>query len=63
MKLKFIGQDDSMRLKHGEIYDCTIDTRWGSVWVTWSHRTNWQTGSCPYSSLKLLLENWCEVEG
>jgi hypothetical protein len=61
MKLKFIGEDGYRELRHGETYICTIDTRYGSIWVTFTHETNWQVGSCYYDSLKLLNENWCDA--
>lgn len=55
MKLKFIGKDGSMRLRHGWVYDCSIMTAHGQVWVIWE---TW--GACPYGSLKKLLENWTD---
>ena len=55
MKLKFIGKDGSMRLRHGWVYDCSITTAHGQVWVIWE---TWN--ACPYGSLKTLLENWTD---
>ena len=60
MKLKFIGANGSMGLEHGKIYDCSFGTGDGYIWVTWTGG-RWDIGNCPYSSLKNLLENWCDA--
>ena len=59
MRLKFIGTDGSMNLRHGRVYDVefssneryivaaikTVGTRWAEV-------------VCPYGSPQALAKNW-----
>lgn len=59
MKLKFIGADGSMGLRHGEIYKVRIFSS-GECIVVEVHRGNGAYG-CPYSSLIKLCENWEDV--
>lgn len=60
MKLKFIGKDWSMGLRHGEVYECEVLSQAPYVWVFW-YLDRPDTRKCPYSSLKTLLQNWEEV--
>lgn len=57
MKLKFIGTDGSMGLKHGQIYDVYIYTKRGKIIVAWGPN-HW----CPYSSPQALAENWAKED-
>ena len=57
MKLKFIGTDGSMGLKHGQVYDVYIYTKRGKIIVAWDPN-HW----CPYSSPQALAENWTKEE-
>ena len=59
MQLRFIGKDKSLGLEHGKIYDVEINARYELVWatITWDHRYL----SCPYSSIRALLDNWEEI--
>lgn len=53
MKLKFIGKDGSMGLRHGNVYNVTIFTDNGYILVRLGpHRY------CPYSSPQALAANW-----
>ena len=54
MKLKFIGEDGSMGLKHGKVYLVQIYADRGKIFVAWG------TGSCccAYSSPQALAANW-----
>lgn len=65
MKLKFIGTDGSMRLKHGKVYDVSVKTKNGYIWVTmprFEFRGRvlgmWE---CPYSSPQSLSANWTAI--
>lgn len=61
MFLRFIGEDGSMGLKHGQVYRCQIYTDDGFICVSWKRK--WLTNRmCPYRSLKALTENWETVE-
>lgn len=62
MKLKFIGADGSMGLRHGEVYDVEIKTGGEFIRVlipgfrfAENHLGTW---SCPYSSPTTLAANW-----
>lgn len=49
MKLKFIGEDGSMGLRTGEVYDTRIFIKGECLWVEW--KVNLYTvKSCPYIS-------------
>lgn len=52
--LRFIGRDGSMGLRKGKVYQVSIRTFNGFIWVYWGDQ------ACPYSSFKKLLENWKE---
>ena len=60
MTLQFIGTHGSMGLQTGRTYECSIQTRYNHIWVTWSD-SDWGPGSCPYSSLEALASNWKNV--
>lgn len=47
MIARFIGKDWSMGLRHGRLYDISIEGKEGS--------DNW---FCPYSSFRTLTKNW-----
>lgn len=55
MKLRFIGANNSMGLKHGKVYKVTIVVQDGYIWVNWGIRI------CPYSSLAAFCANWTDV--
>lgn len=62
MELKFIGDDGSMGLHHGEIYDVEIKTGGKYIRVlipgfrfSKNHLGTW---SCPYTSPQTLSDNW-----
>lgn len=54
MLLKFIGEDGSMGLRHGEFYDCTIKSHDGYIWVYWDDDLK----ACSYGSIEKLAKNW-----
>ena len=54
MKLKFIGEDGSMGLRHGNTYKVNIYIKDGYIWVDWGKRC------CPYDSALVLMANWKE---
>lgn len=57
MKLKFIGEDGSMGLRTGEVYDTRIFTKGECLWVEW--KVNLYTvKSCPYISTQSFAQNW-----
>lgn len=60
MKLEFIGEDGSMGLRHGEVYECHVVSCAPYVYVFWYVDQKYMR-KCPYSSLKTLLQNWEEV--
>lgn len=60
MLLRFIGEDGSMGLRKGKIYDCDVYAVEGCVWVRWNDCGS-NNPACPYRSFKSLFENWEEV--
>lgn len=52
MKLRFVGEDGSLGLKHGKVYDVTIGTTSQYLWVSWD------SADCPYTSTQAFAENW-----
>lgn len=64
MKLRFIGKDGSMKLKHGRVYEIvkiiTIDNY---IYVMWTDGPGVNVRCCPYSSLSALCANWSDVKG
>lgn len=64
MKLKFIGEDGSMGLKHGEWYWCKVRTVANTIYVSWfitdEIGRKIGQGRCPYDSFAAMLKNWEE---
>ena len=57
MKLKFIGEDGSMGLRTGEVYDTRIFIKGECLLVEW--KVNLYTvKSCPYISTQSFAQNW-----
>ena len=54
MTLRYIGEDGFMGLKHGQIYDCRLNTN-SSDDLIWLH---WKGGACLYTSLTNLINSW-----
>ena len=66
MKLRFIGKDGSMNLKHGRVYEIVrIITMDNYIYVMWKDDplSAVNVRSCPYSSLSALCANWSDVKG
>lgn len=61
MKARFIGEDGSMGLKHGNVYEIVLFDYNGQPVVSWKYTKNYKE-SCPYSDFKKLAENWETVE-
>lgn len=59
MNLKFIGEDGSMGLRHGAVYEVAVYSRLGKpdVSVEW-YRGCHAVGKCPYSSPEAFFANW-----
>ena len=62
IKLKFIGENGSMRLTHGETYKVELKTKDNFIWVIIPHFEfrhmifgKWE---CPYSSPQAFAANW-----
>lgn len=69
MKARFIGEDGSMGLKHGNVYEIVLYDIGGQPIVSWTYTKMSKFGmplyykkSCPYSDFKKLAENWETVE-
>lgn len=60
MLLKFIGEDGSMGLRHGDVYECNIATIPPYVWIA-VRMPSGGSITCPYSSLRMLQAEWQEV--
>lgn len=56
IKMKFIGQNGSLGLRYGQVYDVKIDVTENMVWVEWGNNR------CPYSSIANFLSNWSSVD-
>lgn len=54
MYLKFIGEDKSMGLSHGRVYDVRVKTKNNYIWVEIPNSA-WK---CPYSSPQSFAANW-----
>ena len=64
MKLRFIGKDGSMNLKHGRVYEIVrIITVANYIYVMWKDGPGVSTRCCPYSSLSALCANWSDMKG
>lgn len=62
MRLRFIGKDGSMNLKHGQVYEViSLEAVNDYIRVMW--KDNGHLRSCPYSSLSALCANWSDVKG
>lgn len=57
MKLKFIGEDGSMGLRTGEVYDTRIFIKGECLWVEWKVNL-YAVKSCPYISTQSFAQNW-----
>ena len=58
MKLRFIGADGSMKLRHGEVYDVRLSTLEDDIKVhAWSLDDSFYV-FCPYSSPQSFAKNW-----
>ena len=53
---KFIGENGSMGLKKGRVYEIKTSISHDLLWVTWDDN------SCPYKNLETFLQNWEEVK-
>lgn len=63
MKARFIGEDGSMGLKHGNVYEIVLFDCGGQPVVSWKYTKMSKFGmSCPYGDFKKLAENWETVE-
>lgn len=65
MFARFIGEDGSMGLKHGNVYEILLYDFKGMAVVSWRCGKISNLGiplyykkSCPYSDFKKLAENW-----
>lgn len=60
MKLRFIGNDGSMGLRTGEVYDIRISIDEKHLWVEWkvSCYGPFAVKHCPYASVQLFAQNW-----
>lgn len=61
MKLKFIGEDGSLGLRHGRTYEVTLRTAGKYLWTYISKGPICKIG-CPYASLQAFAAN-LELEG
>lgn len=57
MKLRFVGEDGSMELKNGEVYETRIFIKGKFLLVEWKVNL-FSAKSCPYSSTKAFAQNW-----
>lgn len=56
MYMKFIGEDWSMGLRHGQTYKVKAFYKNGYLYVKWG-----LFKMCPYESMKSLYKNWEDV--
>lgn len=56
MYLKFIGENGSMGLAHGCVYDVIVEDNRGLIWVI----QRYFGPSCPYDSPQSFAENWAK---
>ena len=60
MKLRFIGKDGSMGLKHGKVYPVHVISlpSHTEIYVTWFSVKLGRHRRCPYSSPAAFAANW-----
>lgn len=67
MEARFIGNNGSMGLRHGKVYNITITKDARYIWVNWEHKEIGKTilqllggtpSRCPYHNEQALRENW-----
>ena len=65
MRLRFIGKDGSMKLKHGQVYEViSLEVVNDYIRIMWKdNRYLGYCRSCIYSSLSALCANWSDVKG
>ena len=56
MYMKFIGEDGSMGLRHGQIYKVKVFHKGSYIYVKWG-----TFRMCPYESMNSLYKNWAEL--
>lgn len=56
MLMRFIGENGSMGLVHGNVYSVRIFSYGPCIYV------RWKNNFCPYSSFKKLQENWSDID-
>ena len=57
MKLRFIGTDGSLGLKHNRVYDVSLKTIKGYVVAV--IKTGWVSDTmCPYETMQTFAKNW-----
>lgn len=54
--MKFIGEDGSMGLRHGQTYKVKTFYKNGYLYVKWG-----LFRMCPYESMKSLYKNWEDI--
>lgn len=58
IRLRFIGENGSMGLRHGRIYIVGVHTSNNYIWVSWINPDG-SAHSCPYASVAAFAANWC----
>jgi len=54
--MKFIGEDGSMGLRRGQIYNVQISSKGEYIWVDWGF-----CKMCSYESPESLAKNWAKL--
>ena len=57
IQMMFIGQNGSMGYINGKVYDISLSTSDGMIWLNCKGHLD-----CPYQSISSLLKNWKEVK-
>ncbi len=62
-RLRFVGEDGSMGLTRGAVYDVEIRIRKNWIWVSWIPIGPYQTSGdpprcCPYETTQAFALNW-----
>ena len=57
MLLRFIGQDGSMGLKHGEVYNVGLHSDTRFIWVH-VRKSQIHQIKCPYDTPQAFAKNW-----